>query len=142
MPENDAALLDQVGRRLVEDFSNPLNDHLADLVDGMKYADQPWYQRKYGMLSTLTDCQKAAVHALINEVAPAALHTLLDIFEQDKLRDPSEPGRLSLQITDAYGHAQDVAQASNGLPGENYSDAGWLARFSNRADHKELGRIG
>ncbi|MEO5616035.1 MAG: hypothetical protein ABIR04_14090 [Cypionkella sp.] len=140
MSENNTALLDQVGRRLVEEFANRLTDHLADLVDGMKYADQPWYQRKYGMLSTLTDSQQAAVQALIDEVAPAALHALLDLIEQDKFRDPSEPGRLSLQITDAYGRAQDVAQASDGLSGEIYSDAGWLARFSNRADraaHKE-----
>lgn len=137
MPENDAALLDLVGRRLVKEFADRLTDHLADLVDGIKYADQPWYQRKYGMLSTLTESQKAAVNALMDEVAPAALHALLDIFEQDKFRDPSEPGRLSLQITDTSGRARDFAQASDGLPGEIYSDTGWLARFSNRADRKE-----
>ena len=132
MPENDSALLDLFGKRLVEEFATRLTDHLADLVAGIKYADQPWYQRKYGMLSTLTDSQKAAVHALMDEAAPAALHALLDIFEQDKFRGPSEPGRLSLQITDTYGNPQDVAQASDGLPGEIYSDAGWLARVSKK----------
>ncbi|MDZ4395024.1 MAG: hypothetical protein U1B82_18880 [Cypionkella sp.] len=78
----------------------------------------------------------------MDDVAFTALRALLDIFEQDTFRAPSEPGRLSLRITNAYGHAQDVAQASDGLPGETYSDAGWLARFSNRADRKEYGRIG
>lgn len=137
MSENSTALLDLVGQRLVKDFADRLTDHLTDLLDGIKYADQPWYQRKYGMLSTLSASPKAAVHALIDEAAPAALHALLDIFVQDKFRDPSERDRLSLYITDASGHARDIAQASDALPGEIYSDAVWLARLSNRADRKE-----
>jgi hypothetical protein len=59
---------------------------------------------------------------LVPEIVDAVLHHLLWTFEQN------EHIRIAMDLADEQ--VESLNAISDGLPGELYSDEGWIARFS------------
>jgi hypothetical protein len=69
------------------------------------------------------------IRALIPRIVDITLHHLLWTIEQEESIDV-----LSLDET---GHMTSIRKISDGLPGELYTDRGWIARYSQQRNQEE-----
>ncbi|MED1793617.1 epimerase [Brevibacillus nitrificans] len=69
------------------------------------------------------------IRALVPRIVDITLHHLLWTIEQEESIDV-----LSLDET---GHMTSIREISDGLPGELYTDRGWIARYSQQRNQEE-----
>lgn len=74
------------------------------------------------ILSSFTIEQRAILQLLIPEIVDTVLHHLLWALEQQK--------NVHIRVTIDNQEFPSLKDISDGLPGELYTDDGWIARFS------------
>lgn len=116
---SDAAL-DKLGLLLMTHVRDKAILEWRMTIDGRMKGDLA--ERTRAVLGTFSPDQRGAVLSLIPDVVDTVLHHLLWTLEQtDDVR---------LGVRHGTGIVEDVKQVSDGLPGELYSEDGWIARFS------------
>ena len=74
--------------------------------------------------NSLSDKEKDLIRRLVPKVVDTKLHHLLWTLEQDD--------SLELLVNDGT-KKENIAEISDGLTGELYTEDGWIYRFSNKA---------
>jgi hypothetical protein len=94
-------------------------DHIERIIDGrMKGRDAVDIRL---LLQKQQQCE-SLLKVLLPYVVDVTLHTCLSLFEQED--------HLRLMARAADGDLVDVAEISDGLAGELYSEDGWIAKYS------------
>lgn len=127
-------VLDEFGRRLIQEYSEKLRKHITDLADGQRYMGAEWYESAFRELRSLSKDQRTALLLIIDDAVTSASHAFLDILEKDSYRGEDFFGKLELKVLDEHGVRHDVAELSDGLAGELYGEEGWIKRFSQERD--------
>jgi hypothetical protein len=73
--------------------------------------------------NSLTDKEKELIKRLVPKIVDTSLHHLLWTLEQNE--------SLELTIYDGT-KKENIAEISDGLTGELYTEDGWIYRFSNK----------
>lgn len=112
--------LDEFGRRLVREVRDETISDWEMILSGKMKGERA--ERIRLLISRYATAERGALMPIIPEIVDSVLHHLLRWLEEDD----------ELQVSCAFGEEviDNLAEESDGLPGELYSDAGWIARFS------------
>ena len=112
--------LDQFGRILMERGRDRTVVNWDKILDGtMKGKSCEAIKQR---LAHLSPEQIEVVRWLVPQIVDTSLHYVLWALEQEN--------SISLLIKDEHGEMHNLREASDGLPGELYTEDGWIARFS------------
>jgi hypothetical protein len=122
---SESGLLDEFGRVLITEVRDRAIVRVLSILGGT--LQRPGAQVLHEQLRSLSSDERNAVEMLSIEAVDSTLHRLLLLLEESNLMDC----RLAT-------NAQSVSlkDASDGLAGELYSDAGWIARFSSQGQRE------
>lgn len=81
-------------------------------------------QKFHAAVASLPPEAVEILSALVPKVVDTSLHTLLQSLE--------ESNDIEITVKTDSGECVSIADASDGLAGELYSDKGWFARFSEK----------
>jgi len=112
--------LDKFGKTLMSKVRDSAIRNWDMILDGRMKGDMANNIRQE--LSTFSDEQRELVYRLIPNIVDTTLHYLLWAIEQEHSIEV-------IQSLDNNDRA-DVAEISDGLPGELYTKEGWIERFS------------
>jgi hypothetical protein len=115
----DREALDQFGATLIREVRDQSIMDWDMLLDNKMKGARAERLRQF--LASLHSEELHALRRLVPQVVDTTLHYLLLMIEETGLR-------VSVQMPS--GELQDLKEISDGLPGELYSDQGWIARFS------------
>lgn len=115
----DDAPLDHLGRFLVCNARDAALESHAAIESGA--AKAPALAPLVEGIARLTDDQRALVRRCVAHAVDAGIHDLLYALVQEHDFD----ARVRLLVDE-----QDATTVSDGLHGEAYGDAGWIARYS------------
>lgn len=90
------------------------------IIDGRMKS--PRAQHLRAVLSQFSPEELAIVSSLVPRIVDTTLHHLLWALDQE--------ASLRLAVKTGAGELPDVRAVSDGLPGELYTEDGWIARFS------------
>jgi hypothetical protein len=123
------AQLDAFGRKLIDSVRDRTLDDIDLTLTGMAQAG--WEQELSRQISSSLDRDGVllARHLVVIAI-DTALHNLLWMLET------SDQIRLVAKAPD--GAAVDLADVSDGLSGELWTEDGWIARFSSDSDKGQL----
>jgi hypothetical protein len=117
--EEKQALLERLGRLLINDIRDSALSHFTDLMSGkMNDATSKSLCAEYCKLD------KASVRTLerlMMMMADACFVRCLIFFDENE---------ISIPMVAPSGESIDVRRLSGGLVGEIYSDNGWIAKYS------------
>lgn len=113
------AALDKFGRALVQNVRDEAISDWAMIVSGQMISERA--QEVRDRLSTLSTEQQHAVTSLVPEVVDTVLHHLLRFLEEEV--------DVEVAVNADGGRVPSLRDVSDGLPGELYTDEGWIARF-------------
>lgn len=111
--------LDKFGQILIQNVRDESISDWKMIVTGQMKSQRA--QSIRDKLSGLTDEQRQVFLSMISEVADTVLHHLLQCLEEED--------DIELAITADGNRVQSLRDVSDGLPGELYTDEGWIARF-------------
>ena len=115
-------MLDKFGEILIHEVRDEaINDWEKILNGKMKGVTAKWVG---DLLSGYSTEQVEILKELIPEVVDTTLHHLLWTVEQ--------VDSLKILLSDKDGNICDIKEVSDGLPGELYSDLGWINRFTKK----------
>jgi hypothetical protein len=118
-PNIQKQVLDEFGRLFITSVRNPAVQQLKKIIRGeMKGVSG---QRFKDLFKDFTPEQLSAVDAVTEFAIDAALHNLLFSAEEHK---------FDLQFKSQDGKNVNLADVSDGLSGELYTEDGWISRFS------------
>lgn len=114
------AALDKFGQVLVRNVRDEAISDWEMIVSGHTKSQRA--QELRDRLSGFSDEQRQVFLSLVPEVADTVLHHLLRCLEEED--------DIELAVTADGERVQSLRDVSDGLPGELYTDEGWIARFS------------
>lgn len=119
----DNEKLDALGQFLITYVRDQRFERLDKILTGERKLSNEKMQR---LLERFPFCpeQLEVVEYICRYAIDATIHHTLWGLEQQE-------GKISLQIMSGGAPARDAVEISDGLPGELYSEDGWIARFSN-----------
>jgi hypothetical protein len=114
------AALDTFGQLLMSKVRDETIEHWKMIADGRLKGERA--ARIRNRLSEMGHNDRDVLMAMIPEVVDSVLHNLLWMLDQE--HDVTVAFRIGAETVPS------LRDASDGLAGELYSDAGWIARFS------------
>jgi ethanolamine ammonia-lyase large subunit len=111
--------LDLFGEILMNRVRDEAIDDWERIIEG-----QIKDEESVGIYNSLSDKEKELIKRLVPKIVDTTLHHLLWTLEQDE--------SVELLINDGT-KKENIAEISDGLTGELYTDGGWIYRFSNKA---------
>jgi len=115
--------LDRFGQFIIQRLYDPSIEYCDGLLAG--HWNSPESQPLQAELATLTDAQRELVRKCVVASLTSGLHSML--FGLSQLWEDDD--EFSVMVD-----GMDVASLSDGLEGEPYSDAGWIAKFSSTSN--------
>jgi hypothetical protein len=112
--------LDELGKILMERVRDEAIGHWDSILSGKMKDEES--QAIHQQVRKMGPQIEALVRALVPRIVDTTLHHLLWTLEQNQ-------ERLKLIFVGEEGET-DAAADSDGLPGELYTEEGWIARFS------------
>ncbi len=112
--------LDLCGRHLARDVRDTSINHWRHILSGHMKGRQAEASRR--LLRDLDSTAIDILQDIIPKIVDTTLHYLLLTLEQETA--------LSLAVETEKLEVPDIADISDGLAGELYTDDGWIARFS------------
>jgi hypothetical protein len=122
----EKAALDQFGKVLITRVRDETIDDWERTFDGQMRGNTAIQVRH--LIRGFSSDQVALLKLLVPKVVDDCIHHLLWTLEQSD--------KIKLSVLTDSGTVEDLNSVSDGLPGEMYSDEGWIARFS-RYQEKE-----
>ena len=119
--QNDV-LLDKFGRILISEVRDEAIDKLQLIFAGRIKSEAAL--TLHNKLNAFSQDQKGVIRSLVISSIDDVIHNFLWMLEQHE-----EDIDLSCGVGNESGK-ENVRQLSDGLPGEMYSEDGWIARFS------------
>jgi hypothetical protein len=113
------AALDRFGQLLMKKVRDEAVTDWKMIIDGRMKGESA--EKVRALLRDVSDTDKKLVLQLIPGVVDTVLHHLLWAAEQEA------DLQLGMKMKDGIEELRDI---SDGLPGELYSDEGWISRFS------------
>ncbi len=113
------AALDRFGQFLMKKVRDEAVTDWKMIIDGRMKGESA--EKVRALLRDVSDTDKKLVLQLIPGVVDTVLHHLLWAAEQEA------DLQLGMKMKDGIEELRDI---SDGLPGELYSDEGWISRFS------------
>ena len=113
------AALDRFGQLLMKKVRDEAVTDWKMIIDGRMKGESA--EKVRALLRDVSDTDKKLVLQLIPGVVDTVLHHLLLAAEQEA------DLQLGMKMKDGIEELRDI---SDGLPGELYSDEGWISRFS------------
>lgn len=113
------AALDKFGQLLMSKVRDESVIDWKMMIDGRMKGESAEKVRE--LLRNLTDADKKLLLQLIPGVVDTVLHRLLWTTEQQS------DLKVGIRMEDGI---EDLRDISDGLPGELYTDKGWIARYS------------
>ena len=113
------AALDRFGQFLMKKVRDEAVTDWKMIIDGRMKGESA--EKVRALLRDVSDTDKKLVLQLIPGVVDTVLHQLLWAAEQEA------DLQLGMKMKDGIEELRDI---SDGLPGELYSDEGWISRFS------------
>ncbi len=111
--------LDTWGRFLMKHLRDPAHDHLEGLLIGHWKA--PSLKQLQRDLRKLTAAERSIVKRALASAIDSAIHDFLFAIQESH----DDGGKVVVKVD-----GKDVAELSDGLQGELFTDKGWFARFS------------
>jgi len=118
--DKEQRALDEFGSLLIKRVRDEVIIDWDAIVEGRMKS--PHAQRIHARLASLSAEELDVIRWLIPQIVDTALHHLLWTLEQVKW--------VTVGVRTEAGFVPNLADASDGLPGELYSAAGWIARFT------------
>ena len=116
-------ILDEFGRRLIGEVREETVSDWQMIISGQMKGERA--ERIRAELGQLGGGASSIIEKIVPEVVDSVLHHLLRWLEEDD--DFTVTGEVARQRID------DLAEESDGLAGELYTEAGWIARFGSGA---------
>jgi hypothetical protein len=121
----DDELLDAIGKLLMLRVRDEALDEIDDIVVGRSKAE--WTRELHGQLERSFDLeQRRLLHHLVAIAVDATIHNMLWLFESSE--------NPKMIVIDEAGQTRNVAELSDGLSGELWTEDGWIFRFSEDDD--------
>ncbi len=114
--------LDKFGKIISEDLRDSTLNHYLDIESG--FIGSPICKELSTQLSEFSDEQRKVIRSLITNCVDSGIHDFLVAIEEKR-------EGVSVQI-----NGRNIAQDSDGLNGEIFTEDGWFEKFS---QHKENG---
>jgi hypothetical protein len=122
--EMSSSVLDRCGELLMHKVRGRAVDQWSRILSGTMRD-----QESRELFESLDPDQRAIVNDLVPRIVDTVMHFSLCLFS-------SEHG-LRLAVQDEKEHLIDVAALSDGLPGELYTEEGWISRFATGTLHSD-----
>ncbi len=111
--------LDEFGRRLIGEVRDETISDWQMILSGQMKGDRA--RRIRAQVEHVSEDMSLTIERIVPEIVDSVLHHLLRWLEEDS--DFKLSGEVAGQIL------VDLAEESDGLAGELYTDEGWIARF-------------
>jgi hypothetical protein len=115
-------MLDKFGEILIQSVRDEAINDWEKILDGRMKGERAAEIRNF--LSGYSIEHVELLKELIPQVVDTTLHHLLWTIE--------EIDTLKVLIANKDGNTCDIKEVSDGLPGELYTDLGWISRFSKK----------
>lgn len=114
--------LDRCGQLLMQEARDLAVDHWNRVLTGQMRDQES--QKLFALLDQKT---REIVQELVPKIVDTCMHYSLCLFDSEK--------ELRLALRNEAGELTDVAALSDGLPGELYTEEGWIHRFATGTLH-------
>ena len=107
--------LDEFGKILINDVRDRTIRNIDSIISGkMKDSES---QVIYKKISNFGEDEKLLINILIPKIIDFSIHNMLEMFEENE--------KIELII-----NGKNLAEISDGLAGELYTEDGWIQKFS------------
>lgn len=112
--------LDHFGKRLMASVRDETIEQWLSLIDGKLKGETA--ERLRPELKRMTSADRSLLRRLVPRIVDTTLHHLLWTLEGNE--------DITVSVTADGENCPNIASESDGLAGEVYGPAGWIARFS------------
>jgi hypothetical protein len=120
--------LDHFGKFIAQRVRDSSIRHWDIVFEGKMKDEES--QRLFQIFSEFGESEKEFIHQIIPMIVDTTLHHILWGLEEESLGLEESEGNIKVAVRTDQGTVDDIAEVSDGLAGELYTEDGWIARFS------------